>query len=110
MLIIESEEGILLEQRPPTGIWGGLWSFPELSDTNPEPYVESLGYIVAKSLPLPALRHTFTHYHLDIEPLHLLVEAGNSISKPAANNTWFDRANPGILALSGVVTKILKSR
>ena len=110
MLIIESVEGILLQQRPQTGIWGGLWSFPELSGRNPGPYVENLGYTISKSVPLPPLRHTFTHYQLEIEPLHLFVEAGNSIAEPAANSTWFDPANPSILGLSGVVTKILESR
>ena len=110
MLIIESIEGILLEQRPQTGIWGGLWSFPELSGRNPWPYVENLGYTISKSVPLPPLRHTFTHYQLEIEPLHLFVEAGNSIAEPAANSTWFDPAEPSILGLSGVVTKILESR
>src|SRR5690554_7293762 len=37
MLILEDNEGrILLERRPPSGIWGGLWSLPELDPRSEE--------------------------------------------------------------------------
>ncbi|HET8551115.1 MAG TPA: A/G-specific adenine glycosylase, partial [Gammaproteobacteria bacterium] len=32
VLVIEAEGAVLLEKRPPTGIWGGLWSLPELPE------------------------------------------------------------------------------
>ena len=60
---------VLLEKRPPTGIWGGLWSLPEAAD-------EDALAAVAHSLrrrrrELSGSRrftHTFTHFKLDIEP------------------------------------------
>ncbi|MCW8126260.1 A/G-specific adenine glycosylase [Microbulbifer halophilus] len=74
LLLLERDGEIYLEQRPPTGIWGGLWSPPQLDE-------ESGGeggaraWLAARDLdageiqPLPPLRHTFTHFHLDISPV-----------------------------------------
>jgi len=69
----DADGAFLLERRPPTGIWGGLWSLPEiaslddvaarLADRALEPAGE--GASVAR------LRHTFSHCHLDID-VHLL--------------------------------------
>ena len=31
-ICVDSQRQVLLERRPPSGIWGGLWSFPEASN------------------------------------------------------------------------------
>ena len=37
MLVIKNEQGkLLLHKRPATGIWGGLWSLPEMKCHIPE--------------------------------------------------------------------------
>ena len=68
MLILIDGDQILLEKRPSSGIWGGLWSFPEI-----EPSIDSqqhcqqqLGYSVKMRTSLPVVRHSFTHFRLDI--------------------------------------------
>ena len=55
MLVYVNGNEVMLEKRPPVGIWGGLWSFPE---------VEGL---IGESL-LAKLTHTFTHFKLHITP------------------------------------------
>ena len=70
MLIIEGHCGILLERRPDTGIWAGLWSLPEASG-DPETWArEQLG-IEIRRLEDTAMtvRHEFTHFSLDIRPV-----------------------------------------
>ena len=32
IICVDSQGQVLLERRPPSGIWGGLWSFPEASN------------------------------------------------------------------------------
>ncbi len=111
MLVIESDHGILLEKRPPRGIWGGLWSFPELAtEAQVKTYAETLGIRILTSASLPTLRHTFSHYHLDIEPLHLQITNATSLKGQDSNLIWFNKEDPETLGLSGVVTKILESR
>jgi A/G-specific adenine glycosylase len=68
MLILRDGPAVLLERRPPTGIWGGLWSLPEAAD-------EAALAVRARELGaenalarLAPLTHTFTHFKLDIEP------------------------------------------
>ena len=61
---------ILLEQRPATGIWGGLWSLPEFSaDVSSTDFCASLGLHVTEIERLPAFLHVFTHYRLTIAPV-----------------------------------------
>ncbi len=56
-----------LEQRPPTGIWGGLWSFPEFADA--EAALASLSHAPVATQLLPVMTHTFSHYRLHLQPL-----------------------------------------
>ena len=76
MLIIENDQGdILLEKRPSPGIWGGLWSFPECPEQ--EDYaalLSQLGKQPADGKDLKPMRHTFSHFHLDIQPVRLLLQ------------------------------------
>lgn len=75
MLIALDRGRVLLEKRPPTGIWGGLWSFPEISSS--EDAVQTcraqLGLETTKLAPWPELRHAFTHFRLRITPQPLQV-------------------------------------
>lgn len=70
MLLLLREGKILLEQRPPSGIWGGLWSFPEMpADGEVRAHCAAqLGCEVGTPVALQPLRHGFTHFTLDIRP------------------------------------------
>lgn len=62
---------VLLEKRPPTGIWGGLWSFPECPDNiDVQQFCqEKYGYQVIHLETLDRFKHTFSHFELWITPL-----------------------------------------
>jgi A/G-specific adenine glycosylase len=71
MLALKNDEGAFcLQKRPPAGIWGGLWSFPDF-----EPEAELIAWCRSKGIDastlerLPERRHTFTHFHLDYVPV-----------------------------------------
>ncbi len=78
LLVIRNPDGaVLLEKRPGTGIWGGLWSFPEIPER--EDAVLACDRLVGAP---PAglrrgkpFRHTFSHFHLDATPMFLAVGA-----------------------------------
>ena len=59
MLLLLCGGEVLLEKRPPTGVWGGLWCFPEAAPGAENP----------AGTRLPVLRHEFTHFTLDITPI-----------------------------------------
>lgn len=70
-LVIRNPSGqIYLEQRPKSGIWGGLLSFPEFATLEALEAFSMTHFGVRAAInPLPQRRHTFSHFHLDIFPL-----------------------------------------
>lgn len=84
-LLLDRQHGVLLERRPPTGIWGGLWSLPEAIDGPTEARIRSVqGALQA----LAPIEHAFTHFRLTLEPLlvrmHLLHRPGEALQVEAA--------------------------
>ena len=77
MLVLTRAGEVLLEKRPPSGIWGGMWCLPEVArNSDLAAYcLKHFGTRVIEVEPMPALAHGFTHFHLDIRPLHLRVSA-----------------------------------
>jgi len=71
ILLRNAREEILLQRRPPTGIWGGLLAFPEIPpDQSVSQWCESqLGIEISNQEVWPEIRHTFSHFHLDITPV-----------------------------------------
>ena len=70
--LLQNEQGeVLLEKRPPSGTWGGLWSFPEYcSGTELADWIDRRAVLLSDTLTtLPQIRHSFSHYHLDITPV-----------------------------------------
>jgi A/G-specific adenine glycosylase len=75
MLILQRDREILLEKRPAPGIWGGLWSFPEIADLGDAAGALRIrfGAEVTSEGTLPDVHHGFTHYALTITPALLRV-------------------------------------
>ena len=75
MLILQRNGEVLLEKRPEPGIWGGLWSFPEVSDAKEAERLSRgrFGAVVNTGETLPVIRHGFTHFALTIMPALLRV-------------------------------------
>lgn len=84
-LLVDRERGVLLERRPPSGIWGGLWSLPESIDAQVEARIRASGSALQVLAPI---EHAFTHFRLRIEPMlvrvHLLDGQGAAIPAEAA--------------------------
>ena len=79
MLVLMSNNQVLLEKRPQSGIWAGLWSFPEIDmhDIASEVANSRFGFKVETEEPLPIVNHVFTHFKLQItpQPLRLIKQA-----------------------------------
>ena len=67
--MLQSPDGrVALQQRPSSGIWGGLFSFPEFEQF--ADLEQHLALLAVHSIDTWAeFRHTFSHYHLDITPV-----------------------------------------
>lgn len=107
MLVLHRAGEVLLEKRPPTGVWGGLWSLPECAEgDDPRRIAEALGYGVAAVAELPAFTHVFTHFRLFIRPWALTVTATPGVGEPG--RLWLSLVDLEGAALPTPVRRILE--
>jgi A/G-specific adenine glycosylase len=72
MLLLQDGAGrVLLERRPPTGVWSGMWSLPEVADHDGARTFVAMHTVAdfEENVPLPLVEHGFSHYRLHIAPL-----------------------------------------
>lgn len=108
LILINNQQQILLQKRPETGIWGGLWSFPEFNTL-----VEIHAWCVENNLSLQHTqqrkeqRHTFSHYHLDYTPI--IVKTDNLINKvmEANQSVWYKAEEIKTLGLPTPIKRLL---
>lgn len=76
VLILEDAQAVLLERRPPSGIWGGLWTLPQF-ETEEElmQACQHYGLNCGDQHRMAGLVHVFTHFKLHITPWHVRSEA-----------------------------------
>lgn len=110
MLLIENPSGERwLQQRPQQGLWGGLWSFPEVDSEN-EGLVwlkRQFGMEPSSSQWLPEFRHTFSHYHLHISPWRLQLNR-HCDALQQGSGCWYNPDDPAELGLAAPVKKLLQ--
>ena len=110
MLVVVSHGEVLLEKRPPTGIWGGLWSLPE-ADAGEAPaaaLARQWGMEADEIEPLAPFVHAFTHFTLDVIPWRITPRSGQRIAADRAA-TWLSLADLAGAALPAPVRTLLKS-
>jgi A/G-specific adenine glycosylase len=111
MLMIRDDQGrVLLQQRPPAGVWGGLWGFPECApDADAAGWCRTrLGLEVATDTHWPAVRHSFSHFHLTITPIpaRLLGSSNKLLENDGA--VWYTLAQPDARGLAAPVKSLLE--
>jgi A/G-specific adenine glycosylase len=105
----------LLERRPMEGLWGGLWTPLERpSDKTAEQVCDDLGIGTPQLIrqhQAPTFRHTFTHFHLDVEPIYLHLTAAPHLVEENDTHRWvkYDDLNGSNnpIGLSAVAVKLL---
>ncbi len=110
MVLLHCDDSVYLERRPEAGIWGGLWSFPELgSEEELAGWCESeLRARPADITKLETVHHSFTHFDLDIEPITVRV---NDCSRKVADSddgTWYELASPRKLGIAAPVNGLIQ--
>jgi len=109
MLVLTAQGKVLLEQRPASGIWGGLFSLPELSaEESAEAY--ALGRFGLPSTHFSAgeaLTHRFTHFHLTITPWFAEMPGG-MLWAAEPGTRWVSRGDLADLGLPTPIRAIIE--
>ena len=110
-IMLTNQKGqVLLQQRPSTGIWGGLWSFPECELQAPTALrgwvKETFNYSVTHLTPLEPFRHCFTHLHLDIYPIQIGIKTVKRVI--TVNHYWHSIKMPLNRGVSAPIKRLLE--
>ncbi len=100
----------LLEKRPPSGIWGGLWSFPEL-DSMAEIETWCCERLAAKPVatqPWPGVAHSFSHFDFDMQPVKVLVDKVPAAIMEGDRWLWYKAHSPAGIGIAAPVAKLLQ--
>ena len=95
---------VLLERRPPAGIWGGLLALPE---GRPETLASQLGIQIRNVRPLPPLRHAFTHFRLTLQAVRC--DVGTALACTESRYVWLPLAEVASAGLPTPMRKLLTS-
>lgn len=107
--VIVSGGAVLLERRPPSGIWGGLLTLPEVPENDPDIAIwaaVTLGTVGTPASPLAPLTHTFTHFVLDMQPW-LIELTAQPPGAEESGRVWLDLDQTDDAALPTPVRRIL---
>ncbi|MDO9105361.1 MAG: A/G-specific adenine glycosylase [Methylovulum sp.] len=91
LLLTDQYGRVLLEKRPPNGIWGGLWSLPEFDNLDDAGHwCQAKNVRILSQNLLKPRRHTFSHYHLDYTPLYAEIKNPINIVMDAGPAVWYN--------------------
>ena len=110
MILVHSDAAVYLERRPPSGIWGGLWSLPELEgDQDARRWCEARFDVVPADLRRwETLRHSFTHFDLDIDPVVIRVNGVREGTAEPDRSTWYAIESPPQLGLAAPISTLIE--
>ena len=107
IIAINNDKQILLEKRAPTGIWGGLWSVPELAnDAELDDWLLAKSISISSRQNLKVRRHTFSHYHLDYQPIVLHIDNHKNNVLEAEKTLWYKHQQTKNIALPAPVKQL----
>lgn len=111
-IIHDAAGSCLLERRPDHGVWGGLWTPPERPTEQTVAGICREFSIAEKDLVQHSVaatfRHTFSHFHLEIEPVYLQISRPPSLIADTERLRWRSPGGNEPLGLSAPAVKLLR--
>ena len=110
VLWLEDDDGrVLLQRRPPFGIWAGLWSLPEHADHHAARlwFDMHLRGDYDHAEPQAAVPHGFTHYRLTIHPMRWRHAVSRDVVRDNPDLRWIDPTQLAALGLPAPIRKLL---
>lgn len=111
LLMRDAEGRVLLQRRPPTGIWASLWSLPEHADSDAARawFDRHVGPGYDEGMPLPAVAHAFTHFRLSLQPLAWQPVSLRAAVREDANLHWLARDALASLGIPAPIRSLLEA-
>jgi len=110
VIAVRADGAILLQKRPDTGVWGGLWCFPETDAVErvAEWCFAAVGHLPEDTQVRPVVRHSFTHFDLDMTPVEASLPVIAAQVMDGDGWLWYNRAEPATVGLAAPVARLLE--
>jgi len=106
-LVLQHQGAVLLERRPSSGVWGGLWVFPEGPSTDVRAFCrKTFSAEIDNARKMPLIEHGFTHFRLNIRPIRCRVRRILPRAE-APGRVWLDVADAVHAAVPAPVKALL---
>ena len=109
LLVRDSQRRVLLQRRPDAGIWGGLYSLPELADATEATSwcADRFGADVTRRRSLEPIDHSFTHFDLRMEPLMLELGGAAESAMDSSDWLWYKPREPLDVGIAAPIAALL---
>lgn len=110
LIIKNQDQHVMMLKRPPLGIWGGLWCFPQFdTEKDASEWLQNYGNdSISSSSKMPLLSHTFSHFKLHIQPLIISLKSPINSSVMENHETlWYNIRTEFDGGLAAPVTTLL---
>ena len=110
LILVNDQNEILLEKRPPIGIWGGLWSLPECDHADDLAQVCDQRFTckIVDQQTLETVRQTFSHFHLEITPQLIQIADQQTKIMESSETLWYNNTQQKHIGLATPVANLLK--
>jgi A/G-specific adenine glycosylase len=109
VMVVREDGAVLLEKRPSSGIWGGLWGFPETIEVDEVPAwcLAQVGIAPGQTKVRSLVRHGFTHFDLAITPVEVHIATPPVRVMEGDRWLWYNLNQPPAVGLAAPVTRLL---
>lgn len=95
VMAMRGEHKVLLERRPPAGIWGGLWGLPEFpTRAHADQWCREMLSAGATAARGEVIRHAFSHFDYEMRPLLVRCMGRSSALRDLDRYRWYDLRDP----------------
>ena len=111
LVVMDPGDRVLLERRPEQGIWGGLYSFPELPDGEAvEQWCDrNLGARVRSVKARDPVMHSLTHFDLELALFEVRLAGGPNVVGDGPDRLWQDPASAPAVGVAAPIATVLRS-
>jgi A/G-specific adenine glycosylase len=111
MLLEDAAGRVLLQRRPPSGVWAALWSLPEAGEHAQarEWFAIHVDGDYDARQPMPAIAHGFTHYRLQLQPSRWPAIALRPRVADNGDLRWVARAELPAFGIPAPIRKLLET-
>jgi A/G-specific adenine glycosylase len=108
VVAVRGGHSVLLERRPPAGIWGGLWGLPEFpTHAHAEQWCREQLAGASSASRADVLEHAFSHFDYCMRPLVVRCRGKAESLRDDGRYRWYDVRQPARVGLPKPVTTLI---